>query len=58
VGAALRAGGVPSDRVEELALFVVAVNQSLAVMSRAGLPDEELRSIARTATGAVTRALT
>jgi AcrR family transcriptional regulator len=58
VGAALRAGGVPSDRVEELALFVVAVNQSLAVMSRAGVPDDELRSIARTATGAVTRALT
>ncbi|MEU2427063.1 hypothetical protein ABZ619_39635 [Streptomyces sp. NPDC007851] len=33
--------------VDELATFVVAVNQSLAVLSRAGAPDAELRSLAR-----------
>ncbi|MER5927704.1 hypothetical protein [Streptomyces mirabilis] len=31
----------------ELATFVVAVNQSLAVLSRAGASDTELRAVAR-----------
>ncbi|HEY2191867.1 MAG TPA: hypothetical protein VGH76_06125 [Actinomycetospora sp.] len=57
VGAALAAGGVPAERVAELAVFVVAVNQSLAVMSRAGASVEDLRSIARTAGEAVERAV-
>jgi AcrR family transcriptional regulator len=56
VGAALAAGGVPDERVAELAVFVVAVNQSLAVMSRAGVSMEDLRSITRTASEAVERA--
>lgn len=35
--------------LDELAVFVVAVNQSLAVLSRAGTSDAELRSVARLA---------
>ncbi|MFD7828618.1 TetR/AcrR family transcriptional regulator [Kitasatospora sp. NPDC059803] len=35
--------------LDELAVFVVAVTQSLAVLSRAGTPDAELRSVARLA---------
>ncbi|MEV7377271.1 TetR/AcrR family transcriptional regulator [Streptomyces lydicus] len=35
--------------LDELATYVVAVNQSLAVLSRAGTPDPELRSVARLA---------
>ncbi|MFD4393590.1 hypothetical protein [Kitasatospora sp. NPDC058478] len=35
--------------LDELAAFVVAVNQSLAVLSRADSPDAELRSVARLA---------
>ncbi|MFI0786023.1 TetR/AcrR family transcriptional regulator [Streptomyces lydicus] len=35
--------------LDELATYVVAVNQSLAVLSRAGTPDPELRAVARLA---------
>ncbi|MEV7977113.1 TetR/AcrR family transcriptional regulator [Streptomyces sp. NPDC086519] len=39
--------------LDELATFVVAVNQSLAVLSRAGASDAELRSVARLACATV-----
>jgi AcrR family transcriptional regulator len=49
----IRAAVAPScpdpDVVEDLALFVSGVNQSLAVSSRAGMAADELRSVARTA---------
>ncbi|MEU9955046.1 hypothetical protein [Streptomyces sp. NPDC050982] len=35
--------------LDELATYVVAVNQSLAVLSRVGISDAELRSVARLA---------
>ncbi|MFE6049204.1 TetR/AcrR family transcriptional regulator [Kitasatospora sp. NPDC056446] len=38
-----------ADTLDELASFVVAVNQSLAVLSRADASDAELRSVARLA---------
>ncbi|MFI0151280.1 TetR/AcrR family transcriptional regulator [Streptomyces lydicus] len=43
--------GSPADPqvLDELATYVVAVNQSLAVLSRAGTPDPELRSVTRLA---------
>ncbi|WP_405864959.1 TetR/AcrR family transcriptional regulator [Streptomyces sp. NBC_00005] len=43
--------GAPADPrvLDELALYVVAVNQSLAVLSRAGTPEEELRIVIRLA---------
>ncbi|MDC7340636.1 TetR/AcrR family transcriptional regulator [Streptomyces lydicus] len=43
--------GSPADPqvLDELATYIVAVNQSLAVLSRAGTPDPELRSVARLA---------
>ncbi|CAL9285236.1 hypothetical protein [Streptomyces sp. SudanB182_2057] len=47
-----------SPSLDELATFVVAVNQSLAVLSRAGTPDSELRSVARLACSTVANALT
>ncbi|WP_030266294.1 TetR/AcrR family transcriptional regulator [Streptomyces violens] len=48
------AGSAADDRaLDEAALFVVAVTQSLAVLSRAGAPDSELRSVARLACGTV-----
>jgi AcrR family transcriptional regulator len=43
--------------LDNLACFVVAVNQSLAVMNRAGASLEELRAIVRTATAAVASGL-
>ncbi|GGM22348.1 TetR family transcriptional regulator [Streptomyces fumigatiscleroticus] len=44
--------------LDELATFVVAVNQSLAVLSRIGSPDSELRSVARLACATVADAIT
>ncbi|GEB52453.1 MULTISPECIES: TetR/AcrR family transcriptional regulator [Streptomyces] len=49
VRAALAGSSADARTLDELASFVVAVNQSLAVLSRAGTPDAELRSIARIA---------
>ncbi|MGE0215936.1 TetR/AcrR family transcriptional regulator [Mycolicibacterium sp.] len=46
---ALSPDGDPSPELDELASFVVAVNQSLAVMSRAGAPMTELQAIVRIA---------
>ncbi|MET8544328.1 TetR/AcrR family transcriptional regulator [Kitasatospora sp. NPDC004799] len=43
--------------LDELATFVVAVNQSLAVLSRAGASDTELRSVTRLACATVARSL-
>jgi AcrR family transcriptional regulator len=53
VRAALFPAGLPSGELEELTIFVVAVIQSLAVLSRAGTTDAELRSVTRAARTAV-----
>ncbi|MER7154301.1 TetR/AcrR family transcriptional regulator [Streptomyces lydicus] len=49
VRAALTDSPAAPQVLDELATYVVAVNQSLAVLSRAGRPDPELRSVARLA---------
>ncbi|WP_033824637.1 TetR/AcrR family transcriptional regulator [Kitasatospora sp. MBT63] len=49
VRAALEDSSADTRMLDELATFVVAVNQSLAVLSRAGTSDAELRSVARLA---------
>jgi hypothetical protein len=49
IRAALADSSADSRTLDELATFVVAVNQSLAVLSRAGTSDAELRSVARLA---------
>lgn len=54
---ALSASAAPSAEVNRLARFVVAVNQSLAVLHRSGTPVDELRSVARTGSTAVADAL-
>jgi AcrR family transcriptional regulator len=43
--------------LDELATFVVGINQSLAVLSRAGVADTELRAIARLAVTTVANTL-
>jgi AcrR family transcriptional regulator len=57
VRAALLAGGVPRKQAEDLASLVVAVNQSLSVLSRGGASLRELRTVARTTCSAVGDAL-
>lgn len=54
---ALAGPQVDTEQIDDLASYVVAVNQALAVMSRAGSSDAELRSIARIATATVASAL-
>ncbi|MYV55452.1 TetR/AcrR family transcriptional regulator [Streptomyces sp. SID3212] len=49
VSGVLAASGADDQVVEELSVFVVAVVQSLAVLSRAGTSDADLRSVVRTA---------
>ncbi|MEV2211342.1 hypothetical protein AB0H86_07680 [Streptomyces sp. NPDC050997] len=49
IRAALADSSADSRTLDELATFVVAVNQSLAVLSRAGTSDADLRSVARLA---------
>ncbi|MET9481602.1 TetR/AcrR family transcriptional regulator [Streptomyces sp. NPDC006638] len=49
VRGALSASGADAEVIEDLSVFVVAVVQSLAVLSRAGTPDAELRSVVRIA---------
>ncbi|MFI9028182.1 TetR/AcrR family transcriptional regulator [Streptomyces sp. NPDC053560] len=49
VRAALAWSPADARTLDEIATYVVAVNQSLAVLSRAGTPDAELRSVARLA---------
>ncbi|MEV0598622.1 TetR/AcrR family transcriptional regulator [Streptomyces sp. NPDC050315] len=58
VRAALAGSAADDGTLEEAALFVVAVTQSLAVLSRAGAPDSELRSVARLASRTVADTLT
>ena len=54
---ALEQTALPSRRVDELALYLAATNQSLAVMSRGGIPAHELRPIADVALAALAHAL-
>jgi AcrR family transcriptional regulator len=51
--------GSPADprELDELATYVVAVNQSLAVLSRAGAGDAELRAVVRLACSTVAQTL-
>ncbi|MEU8472589.1 hypothetical protein AB0F30_32685 [Streptomyces sp. NPDC029006] len=49
IRAALADSSAGTRTLDELTTFIVAVNQSLAVLSRAGASDAELRSIARLA---------
>ncbi|MBB5773597.1 hypothetical protein [Nonomuraea jabiensis] len=49
VRGALAAAPADPRVLDEPAVFVVAINQSLAVLSRAGASDAELRSVARLA---------
>lgn len=51
----LAAGGIPRKEAEELTSLVVAVNQSLAVLSRGGTPPKELRTVVRATCAAVER---
>ncbi|MFE4359703.1 TetR/AcrR family transcriptional regulator [Kitasatospora sp. NPDC056800] len=57
VRAALADSPADARTLDELATFVVAVNQSLAVLSRASTPDAELRSVARLACATVADSL-
>jgi AcrR family transcriptional regulator len=49
--------GVPDRVLDDVAAFVVAANQSLAVMSRVGSPEPELRAIVALTAGAVASSL-
>ncbi|MFI6274834.1 hypothetical protein [Streptomyces sp. NPDC050988] len=53
VRAALADSSADARTLDELATFVVAVNQSLGVLSRAGTSDAELRSVTRLAAGGI-----
>jgi len=53
VRTSLACSSTDSQSLDELAMFVVAVNQSLAVLSRTGSPHSELRSVARLACSTV-----
>jgi AcrR family transcriptional regulator len=53
VRAALLAGGIPRKEAEDLTSLVVAVNQSLAVLSRCAMPVRELRAVVRSTCTAV-----
>ncbi|WP_406471833.1 TetR/AcrR family transcriptional regulator [Streptomyces hirsutus] len=57
VRAALEDSPADARTLDELATYVVAVNQSLAVLSRAGVSDAELRSVVRLACTTVADAL-
>lgn len=57
VRAALSTSEVDGPELDGLASYVVAVNQSLAVLSRAGAPDTELCAVARIACTTVADAL-
>jgi AcrR family transcriptional regulator len=49
--------GASDGELDDLTSFVVAINQSLAVMSRVSAPEAELRAIARLAAGTVATSL-
>ncbi|GAA2984213.1 TetR/AcrR family transcriptional regulator [Streptomyces flavovirens] len=55
--AALRAGRLPEEAAESFATHLAAVNQSLAVMSRAGTSAERLRAVVDVALDALARTL-
>ncbi|MHC3472831.1 TetR/AcrR family transcriptional regulator [Streptomyces sp. 7R007] len=55
--AALKAGRVHDEAAESLATHLAAVNQSLAVMSRAGTSMEQLRAVVDVTLGALERTL-
>lgn len=55
--AALKAGGLADGDAEAFAVHVAAVNQSLAVMSRAGASPAQLRVIVEVTVGALAQAL-
>lgn len=55
--AALKSGGLSDEVAGAFAVHVAAVNQSLAVMSRAGVSAEQLRSIVDVSLDALARAL-
>lgn len=57
VRAALADSAADPRTLDELATFVVAVSQSLAVLSRAGTSDAELRPVARLACATVAATL-
>ncbi|MFG2208558.1 TetR/AcrR family transcriptional regulator [Streptomyces sp. NPDC048638] len=57
VRAGLSISGVDGPELDDLALYVVAVNQSLAVLSRAGMPLAGLRAVVRIACTTVADAL-
>ncbi|WP_051581514.1 TetR/AcrR family transcriptional regulator [Pseudonocardia acaciae] len=57
VRAALAASGLDDRELDDLAGYVVAVNHSLAVLSRAGTPMADLRAVARIAGTTVADAL-
>ncbi|MEV6342367.1 TetR/AcrR family transcriptional regulator [Actinoplanes sp. NPDC051851] len=54
IRAALDRADVPGGELDDLATYVLAVNQSLAVLSRAGTPMADLRTVARIASETVT----
>ncbi|MEU7138607.1 TetR/AcrR family transcriptional regulator [Nocardia sp. NPDC046473] len=58
VRAALASSCADPRILDELTTYIVAVTQSLAVLSRAGTPDAELRSVARLACTTVANTLT
>jgi AcrR family transcriptional regulator len=53
VRTALEGSGAAPALLDDLAVYVVAVNQSLAVLSRAGASEEQLRSVVRLACATV-----
>ena len=55
--AALKAGGLADEDAESFAVHAAAVNQSLAVMSRAGASPAQLRAIVEVTVGALAQAL-
>ncbi|BBA95473.1 putative TetR family transcriptional regulator [Actinacidiphila reveromycinica] len=55
--AALTAARLPDEAAGPLAVHLAAVNQSLAVMSRAGTDTEQLRAVVEVALGALARTL-
>ncbi|MFI5855207.1 TetR/AcrR family transcriptional regulator [Streptomyces parvulus] len=54
---ALKAGRLPEEAAEAFATHLAAVNQSLAVMSRAGTSTEQLRAVVDVTLDALARAL-
>ncbi|MEU9397575.1 TetR/AcrR family transcriptional regulator, partial [Streptomyces sp. NPDC048324] len=52
-----KAGGMSDENAEDFAVHVAAVNQSLAVMGRAGASPEQLRAIVGVTVDALARAL-